>query len=226
MQLRKEGNRFFATLDGGIFSNPKGTLAGIVFGAARTRQGKLVTARRKVDPSNPNTAAQQEQRTKFSEAQFIVRSLGVDIYQSDFNRSIGQLPGFQSMQSIYIKQIDASFELNLVTNINLGTLPKVTGLGAAAGSAGQIDVSWTGGQSSPATTDDVIVILAVATTAANRALSGGIVVNSSEVRDSEVVTVSGLLSGVEYQMYVYARGAGTAEGLLSVTQIVTGTSGS
>lgn len=215
--------KFYSQLEGGIFSKVKGTTAGIVFGAARTRKGKVVTAREKVDPSNPNTAAQQEQRTKFSEAQFIVRSLGVDIYQSDFNRSIGQLPGFQSMQSIFIKQIDASFDLSLVTNINLGTLPPVTGLTAEGGASNTISIDWTAGQSAPATAADKVVVLAIATTAANRALAGGIAVNDTYTRDDENCVVENLIGGAEYQLYIYCRGAGTAEGTLSVTQIKTAT---
>jgi hypothetical protein len=100
-----------AILEGGIFSNPRGKTGGIVFGAARTRTGKKVTSRLLVPPSNPNTAAQQVQRGKFAEALAIVRLLGSGIYQSDFNRSIGQLPGFQSVTSIFLNALDASEDI-------------------------------------------------------------------------------------------------------------------
>src|SRR3972149_3079354 len=95
--------------EGGIFSRPRGKTGGIVFGAARTREGKLVTSRLLVAPSNPNTADQQEQRSVFTQSLQCVRSLGASIYQEDFNRAIAQLPGFQAVMSILMNAMTPAF---------------------------------------------------------------------------------------------------------------------
>ena len=215
-----------SVLTGGIFSKVSGKTAGIVFGAARTRQGKKVTARELVSPSNPNTAAQQTQRGKFASALLIPRTLGPDIYQSDFNRAVGQLPGFQSMTSIMLNQMDAAKDLSLTIPVNLGSLHAPDTISAAAGIANQIDVSLSSELGSNGTAADVPVALAMATTDANRALNGGIVSAELDTRSDEGGTIPGLLAGVEYQIYVYMKGAGTADGLLSLAKITTATSGS
>ena len=101
-----------ARLEGGIFSRPRGKTGGIVFGAARTREGKAVTSRLLVRPSNPRTPAQQLQRRKFDRTLNTVRSWGPGLYQDYFNRTIGQLAGFQSLESILLGAFknDGSFE--------------------------------------------------------------------------------------------------------------------
>ena len=109
-----------AILEGGIFSNPRGKTGGIVFGAARTRTGKKVTSRLLVPPSNPNTAGQQTQRGKFADALAIVRLIGSSFYQADWNRAIGQLPGFQSMTSVFLNALDSSKSIGVIPSINLG----------------------------------------------------------------------------------------------------------
>jgi hypothetical protein len=133
-----------AKLEGGIFSRPRGKTGGIVFGAARTRTGKLVTSRLLVPPSNPNTAAQQVQRSKFSVAQSDVRSLGPGIYRDAFNRSIGQLPGFQSLQSIVTKAQTSPAEFTAPAETRLGTIGAIVDV-LAVGSAGNFaNLSWEG----------------------------------------------------------------------------------
>lgn len=119
-----------ARLNGGIFSRPSGKTGGIVFGAARTRQGKVVTSRLLVTPSNPNTAGQQSQRNQFKSAMAIVRALGSVVYQKDFNRSVSQLPGFQSLMSTFILNLNGALLLSKPNTLNLGGLyyPLTSGL--------------------------------------------------------------------------------------------------
>jgi len=207
-----------ATLEGGIFSRPRGKTGGIVFGAARTRTGKLVTSRLLVAPSNPNTSAQQVQRGIFSSAQAIVRQLGSSIYQTDWNRSVGQLAGFQSMQSIFMTQMASDLDLTLVNDINLGLLPQVDSLVLSSAVSATFQADWTDGQSAPATGYDAMVFICIATTAANRALTGGITVVTGAIRSDGEATQGSFIAGAEYQVYCYIQGAGTAEGLLSVAE--------
>lgn len=119
-------------LTGGIFSKPSGQTAGVVFGQARTRQGKVVTARQLVIPSNPNTAPQQTQRSKFSSTKDIVRSSTSAFYQNPFNRSVAQLPGFQSLMSIFLNAMEQDFELSAPPQTNLGSLDAPQSLSAVA----------------------------------------------------------------------------------------------
>ena len=124
-----------ARLEGGIFSRPRGKTGGVVFGAARTREGKAVTSRLLVRPSNPRTPAQQLQRRKFDRTLNTVRSWGPGLYQNFFNRTIGQLAGFQSLESILLSAFknDGSFEA-----------PADTRTGSAFGwSSGDIDFCMT-----------------------------------------------------------------------------------
>jgi len=205
-----------ATLEGGIFSRPRGKTGGIVFGAARTRQGKLVTSRLLVSPSNPNTPAQQTQRNVFSSSQAIVRALGPNIYQSDWNRSVGQLPGFQSFQSIMMTQMASNLDLTLVNDINLGTLEQLALIDVDSTSPQTIDINWDPAVTGNGTANDQVVVLAIAKTSANRTNGANIIVDVTAKRSDSFVNVSTFTTGAVIELYIYARGAGTAEGLLSI----------
>ena len=212
-----------AKLEGGIFSNPSGKTAGIVFGAARTRQGKKVTARQLVPPSNPNTTEQQAQRSKFSDSLDIVRWLGASVYQSDFNRAISQLPGFQSMMSIFMNAMDSDAELSAPPVINLGTLPNGEDIILAAAGSGTIGWAYGPEAASPATEDDLCVCFAIAVDSADRASFMGESSIAVRKRSDEGDSFDGMEAGKDYLIGMYFRGAGTAEGMLSPTywEIVT-----
>lgn len=205
-----------ATLQGGIFSRPRGKTGGIVFGAARTRTGKLVTSRLLVPPSNPNTAAQQTQRGIFSACQDIVRRLGASVYQVAWNRSVGQLPGFQSMQSIFMTQMDGSFDLTLVNDINLGTLEGLTNLEGGAVDNASIEWIWSDAVSGNGTAADEVYLISIAQSTAGRIPVGGVQIIGPALRSAESIVADGLLATTTYEFYIYAVGAGTAEGLTTI----------
>jgi hypothetical protein len=207
-----------SVISGGIFSKPRGKTGGIVFGAARTRNGKLATARELVKPSNPNTAGQQEQRNKFKSVLALVRRIGASIYQSAWNRSIGQLPGFQSLMSILLGQIDSSFDITLVTEINLGTLHFPDTLTVTSVETGKIQSAFSSELGSNGTTADKVQMLAFAQTDANRALSNGVKLVSTETRSDEETEVADCIVGAVYEVYMYFIGAGTADGIYSVAK--------
>lgn len=85
----------------GIFSKARGKLSGVVFSAARTRKGKLMTARQLVIPANPQTTSQQSNRSIFTFVQDGVRSFGPSVYRDIFNRGVEDLPGYQSLLSLF-----------------------------------------------------------------------------------------------------------------------------
>lgn len=210
-------------LTGGIFSNPSGKTAGIVFGAARTRQGKKVTARQLVPPSNPNTAPQQLQRGKFGDALDIVRFLGADIYQSDFNRAISQLPGFQSMMSVFMNAIDGSKNLTVPPEINLGQLHFPDTMTIHSNNSAEISIDYTSEAGVNGTASDEVISFVLQVASTDRAVAVGASHVGVAVRDDEADSFFGLTVGKEYLVGAYLKGAGAADGLLSkcVWEIVT-----
>lgn len=215
-----------AILEGGIFSNPRGKTGGIVFGAARTRTGKKVTSRLLVPPSNPNTAAQQVQRGKFAESLAIVRLIGSTIYQSDFNRSIGQLPGFQSLTSIYLNSLNASDVIGTIPPINLGSLHKPATFTAetAAGSS-MVTVDWSVELGINGDEDDILKVLIVEQNPAASPLEREVVVNTGETRSNATANFNVGQTSTVYDVMAYFEGVNTAPGLLSPSVNVQPTSG-
>jgi hypothetical protein len=205
-----------AVLEGGIFSRPRGKTGGLVFGAARTRTGKLVTSRLLVPPSNPNTVAQQTQRGKFQEALAIVRNLGATIYQDDWNRAISQLPGFQSLMSIFLDAQDSSKVISAPPTVNLGTL-HYPDTGPTLSDAGSqiVEVDFSTELGSNGTVSDIAVALAVALDPAATPQARVVASVYDRTRNDPAAEIDVGAAG-DYLVGLYFRGAGTAEGLLSL----------
>ncbi|MBA7544754.1 hypothetical protein ES705_37115 [subsurface metagenome] len=214
--------------EGGIFSRPRGKTGGIVFGAARTREGKMVTSRLLVSPSNPDTPAQQLQRAKFSDSLNITRSLGAVIYQDDWNRAIAQLPGFQSMMSVFMRDLDADRVFTAPPDVNLGILGFPTDLvidGEPA--ANTCSFSWTDTAPIPKNVGDTSVFIAIENFVAvppdkRRGFS-----LTTGLRSDGTAMLENLESAKDYLCAVYFRGAvgEDTEGLLSIVRFALSTSG-
>lgn len=86
-----------AILPGGITSRPVGKCGAQVYGKARTRYGKLTTAREYEIPSNPNTPEQQIQRGIFQRASRNASLVGATEYQTAWNNTVGLLPGWNAL---------------------------------------------------------------------------------------------------------------------------------
>jgi hypothetical protein len=215
-----------AKQSGGLLGRPSGSIAGIVFGSARSRQGKIVTAREKVSPSNPNTASQQTQRGKFGNALSTVKAIGPSIYQDDWNRAVSQLPGFQSWMSLVLNNLDASSVLSAPADVNLGNLHfPSTGPTLSAGGAGEITVEWSNELGDNGTAADVAVLVGIN---ADLARVGGpqVVIKTDVTRTDETNDLAGFDSGATVIVLLYFQGAGTADGLLSLAKFDSGTAGS
>lgn len=205
-----------ATVKGGVTGRPSGKLAGLVFGAARSRTGKLVTAREKVPPSNPDTPAQQTQRTKFSDCLNIVRQIGPGIYQDDWNRAIGQLPGFQSLMSILLNAMDSSFELSAPPTTPLGSLHFPDTYGQDSGGAsGAILLAWSTEHGDNGTDADKFVGIAIPVAEEDRG-PGTVIVNVNEyTRSAGGADFSTGQAATEFILAGYFIGQGSAEGLIT-----------
>lgn len=149
-------------LEGGIFSRPRGKTGGVVFGAGRTREGKIVTSRLLVKPSNPDTTEQRAYRSRFASSIGIVRGLGPEVYKRDWNRAVGQLPGFQSLMSIIINEMATSLILSAPPTTNLGTLPNIIVTpGSFARDGDELTFAWTANTGTAGSADDVVSFMLI-----------------------------------------------------------------
>lgn len=209
-----------AIITGGLHGRARGNVNGIIYGAARTRIGKVVTAREYVIPSDPNTAAQVIQRRKFKGSLYAVRHLGSTLWQSDWNRSIGQLPGFQSMMSILLLSTDDSFVMTPPADTPLGNLTVPIGLALAEGATnpGDVDATWSKGLGLNGTLADVIEVFGLEKDEDSPGVRDGVNFAATGVRDDEALTILTGSSDTDFVIGVYMQGAGTAIGLLSICQ--------
>lgn len=217
MRILTDLTREFAIVRGGLHGRPSGNVSGIVYGGARTRQGKVVTARELVFPSNPQTAGQVLQRLKFSQALYAVRYMTATMWQEDFNRAIGQLPGFQSMMSIILGNTDNSEELGVPPDTPLGNLhfPITFTVDAGSGAGGTLAFTYTAELGLNGTVDDRLRTIAVSVDPVNtderlEDHSKG----ATDREDSPYVDSIGP-AATDYIVGCYFQGYGTAEGLLS-----------
>jgi len=169
-----------------------------------------------VPPSNPRTAAQQAQRNKFSSSLTIVRNLGPSVYQDDWNRAIGQLPGFQSLMSIMMNAMDTNLDLSAPPTTPLGDLhlPQTIEPLAAPGE-GEIGATFSDENGPNGTPADVPFFLGIPTADADRSSSSIIAQAPLETRGDGSASISTAEPGVEYLVAMYFHGEGTAEGLIS-----------
>jgi hypothetical protein len=206
-------------LTGGIFSKPSGQTAGVVFGQARTRQGKVVTARQLVIPSNPNTADQQAQRAIFAYAKDIVRSSTAGWYQNAFNRAISQLPGFQSMMSIMMRTISSAGVVTAPAQTNLGSLDQLAELEVTSSAgAGSVELAWSQSVSLKGATGDKISVLIIPKTAAKRVTQGNAIIALEQVTrtdESSSVVVPALVNGDHLIVAVFVLGVAPNAGVYS-----------
>lgn len=207
--------------EGGIFSRPRGKTGGIVFGAARTREGKMVTSRLLVSPSNPRTADQVAHRLVFSDCLNITRSLGAVIYQDDWNRGIAQLPGFQSMMSVLMKASGDGRIFDAPSDVNLGTLgfPPTFAI-EEGGAAGELSAGWSGVAPDPQNALDTCVFIAIENFTATPPDKRKAFYVLTDTRADGVAVIDGLEDGLSYLGGAWFRGAvgEDTEGYLSIAR--------
>jgi len=214
-----------AKIPGGITSKPSGKLGNIIFGAARTPQGKVATAREAVDPSNPNTSAQQAQRGKFAQAVSIVQDIGPEIYQGDWNRAVGQLPGFQSWQSILLNNLADDGTLSAPPTRPLGKLHFPDTWDAQPGdNAGYIKVSWSDETGDNGTDQDKQIVVAIEQEKPSSGDREVKTVVPPGGRTEGRTNVVDLKPDTSYLVCLYFRGKQSAEGLLSSARFAVATS--
>lgn len=206
-----------AIITGGLHGRARGNVNGIIYGAARTRLGKVVTAREYVIPSDPKKPAQIIQRRKFKGSLYAVRHLGATLWTDDFNRAIGQLPGFQSMMSIILFNTDELFKLAVPPETPLGNLHYPATFTVVTGELGpkSIDIDWSSEIGLNGTIDDDLVVFGIGQSETDPGVREG--TNFVETAKRSIGTLSPDTSQAEFVWIIgtYFKGAGIAEGLLS-----------
>jgi len=209
-----------AIITGGLHGRPRGNVNGIIYGGARTRYGKVVTAREYVIPSPSSTTLQVYQRNAFACALYATRYLAASLWQDDFNRAIGQLPGFQSMMSVIIKATDR--ETRVMTpppDTPLGNLYAPTFEPIPhAGTPGSITITWGAELGLNGTDEDVVKVFGVAK---DGSLEGVRLANDFEesaTRVDATIDIATGETGYNWVIGCYFQGAGTAVGKLSVVK--------
>jgi hypothetical protein len=193
-------------IEGGITGNVSGKVAGVVFSEARGRSGKVNTVRQKVRPSNPRSPAQIIQRTKLEDSVAIVRALGASAYKADWDRSIGQLAGFQSFTSVLIRAMTDAYLLEEPPSISLGTLPAFASLAAAASAtAGEVDFTWTAATEEPGATTDQLNVAAIPAAQTDRSPTPAIYFKNVAARSAATGTITGLTSGDAYILIAWGQ---------------------
>lgn len=216
-----------AILEGNPYGRLIGTLAQTVGGAARGRRGKLNTIRTKVTPANPNTTDQVTQRTKFRDCLDVTRDFGPEIYQSDLNRAIGELPGFQSTMSVLLSSINESYVFSAPPSILLGDVHVPSTFDASAGvSGGDIKVDWSTELGDNGNDNDKLIVVAYE---ANPAVTGERhrvwTIPAGVFRSVGTTTMPGFQEGVDVVVWAWFQGSSDTAGLLSNTMSDVGTSG-
>lgn len=193
-----------ARLSGGIFSRASGQTQGLVFGAARTNRGKKVTVRELVIPANPRTPAQVTQRSRFEFSTSIVRGIGSDIWTFDWNRAIGELPGFQSLQSIFTKAVqDDAGTLATPPRTTLGSRHFPDSFSASI-ATDTLTITWSSELEGIAAAADQANIIVVATSPDTGETTRLIIVDQSALRSdgSLAIPAQGNVAG-ELQVGLY-----------------------
>lgn len=204
-----------AVMTASALGRPRGKIGNIVFGSARSRTGKIVTARSLVRPANPNTAAQQTQRSKFSDSVFIMRHWGTTVYQSHWNRAIGQLPGFQSGMSILLDNMDETGQIEAPPNTPLGPLHIPDTLDVVTGAAvGTLDVTWSNEVGIDGTAADIMRFVWCPAIRADRSADSIDKTMSGESRASSPYTVDvNAPDGTLTILAIWLTGQGLAAGI-------------
>jgi hypothetical protein len=195
---------------GGIYGKPSGKTGGLVWGRARTQAGKTATAREYTVPTDPRTADQVLQRDKFQTAALLMSNLGAATWQTAWNRTLGELPGWQSMQSWWLTGLTLSGPAYVLPALmpakSLGPcLMPSDFLVAAGGGSGEIDVTWdeTIVGDHAALTDKLYLALLATddpTDTGEQQISAWAV-----ERDAETLTLTGLVPSDDYNAFAWFR---------------------
>jgi hypothetical protein len=209
-----------AVVKGGLHGRPRGTVAGIVYGAARSRQGKVVTAREYVIPGDTDDEDVLEQRLTFKSLLHSMRYLAAQCWQDDYNRSVGQLPGFHSLFSVLLQNCphDTMF-LAPPPDTPLGNLytPGFTVI-THPSVGGSIRITWTTGHGTNGTDADPVVVFLVEKESTIDGSRGAVWSGEVSTRTDGTIDVATGSSATDWVVACYFRGAGLALGKLSAAK--------
>jgi len=206
-----------AVVKGGLHGRPRGTVAGIVYGAARSREGKVVTAREYVIPGDTDDEDVLNQRLVFKSMVMATQYLTAELWKEDWDRAVGQLPGFHSIMSVMLKNTPhATGFFAPPPDTPLGNLfaPVFSPIPHST-IAGSITVTWPTGHGLNGTDDDVIVVFVVEKEMTEFGIRSGLVAVETATRVDGTIDMATGASGTDWIVCCYFQGAGTALGKIS-----------
>ena len=209
--------RHYAKITGGLHGRVSGSIGGIVYSSARTRTGKVVTAREWVMPKEITDSDVLKQRIIFACSVYACRYLGSGLWQDNFNRSIGQLPGFQSMMSIILKNTDRDTrDFSAPPNTPLGSLYTAGITFTQHGSVGgSITASWSTALGPDGTAADIVNFFGIQVVGSVEGVRGAVDWSTTAIRGDGSVDIPTGSSTTDWIAAAYFQGQGIAVGLLS-----------
>lgn len=206
-----------AVVRGGLHGRPRGTVAGIVYGAARSREGKVVTAREYVIPGATDDEDVLNQRIVFKSMVMTCQYLAAECWKVDFDRAVGQLPGFHSLMSVLLKNTPhATGILAAPPATPLGNLyaPTFTVIPHAS-TPGSITITWGAEHGINGTDADPFVAFIV--NSDQSAIGHRYAVYKGEIatRVDGTIDIATGASATDWCCCCYFHGAGTALGNIS-----------
>lgn len=178
-----------AKFRGNIWTKAAGSIGSITFSKARNRDGKIQTARERVVPLNPQTPGQVSARQELASSNFIAKDIGPSLYESDWDRAISKLPGYQSLVST-MQRASQSVGTDILVNRNILNIPlgglHVPQIITFAHVTGTVwEVNWSTELGSNGTADDPFILFGIQPT-----IAGTDVATRTVVTDSIIPTRS------------------------------------
>lgn len=206
-----------AVIKGGLHGRPRGAVGGIIYGGARSREGKVVTAREFVIPGDTDDPDVLDQRSVFKSFVLVMRYLTAECWQADYDRSIGQLPGFHSLMSVLLGSCPYATKVLVPPPATpLGNLHTLGFAPVTHGSVGgSITITWGTGLGINGTDADPVVVFLVDSNQTAEGIRGGVYKGEVATRVDGTIDIATGSTATDFLCACYFRGAGTALGNLS-----------
>jgi hypothetical protein len=172
-------------------------MAGVVYGAGRSKYKKLSASREFVIPANPKTTGQVNVRNRLSITVETVKLIGGAIYTFDWNRAVRQLPGFQSLIKLINNATNKTTHvLSAPAAVSLGKRHFPATWSAAAG-VDVITVTWSTEDGYIGADTDEVTIIAISTAAPTAPANRTVTIDQSAVRSDGTIdiTATGVSTG-------------------------------
>ena len=181
-----------AIAEGGVLGTTRGKVGNVVFS---TWKG-INTVRAKVDPANPQTQAQQENRTDFGNLAKVGSDLNLPLLQPYWDWVEDKESGFNT----FVKENMPGQGGNLTPvgiTVTPGDMPELKGVDAVAGpGSDDVEVQWSAPNADYDHTNIVVVAI-------ESSYDGALIDNTNAVPSDESVVIDALFESAAYYPVMY-----------------------